>query len=157
MTTPNKTEMLIKWAAMQKQMNDLEELISQMPDDKPKQWEPQGGEWYIDESGGVRSSSSTPESKHFGTERPTEELAEKAAKQMRIHNRLLAYVHEHVPDYESDWDDPEKYKYYVQFNHITGTWYSAYDLYCETAGAVYMSQEVAEDLADKLNSGEVVL
>ena len=126
-------------------------------------WKPQSGEWYVETSGKVSIGCSKKRTQFFGVERQTEEEAEYAARQMRIHNRLLAYVAEFDKDWKADWTyGTSQDKYFVYYNYGI----NEYDIneYCTDwhvtvclTGIVYMSKECAEELCRKLNSGEVVL
>ena len=120
-------------------------------------WKPQSGEWYVDTSGKVSMGWSIKRTQFFGVERQTEEEAEYAARQMRTHNRLLAYVAEFDKDWKADWTNADQGKYFVDFNHVTNEYYANKRTYSRTIGQVYMSKEWAEELCSKLNSGEVVL
>ena len=125
--------------------------------EKPKQWEPKGGDWWVDTSGIAREYESSPCTIKFGVERQTAEAAEKASAAMRTHNRLLAYVDEFGGDWEADWEGKSCHQNYcVQYFNHGKTW----DVGRHTvrvSGAVYMSRDCAKDLAAKLNSGEVTL
>ena len=110
--------------------------------EKPKQWEPRGGE-YI---------AST-----YARRRATELAAEKASAAIRTHNRLLAYVDEFGGDWQADWEDHEQPKYSVYYSYKISAWSPAYNYRSCTSGTVYMSQHCAIGLYAKLNSGEVVL
>ena len=120
-------------------------------------WEPQSGEWYVETSGKVSMGWSIKRTQFFGVERQTEEEAEYAARQMRIHNRLLAYVAEFDKDWKADWTNADQGKYFVDFNHVTNEYCVNKRTYSRTIGQVYMSKECVEELCSKLNSGEVVL
>ena len=120
-------------------------------------WKPQSGEWYVETSGKVSLGHSIKRTQYFGVERQTEEEAEYAAQQMRIHNRLLAYVAEFDKDWKADWTNADQDKYFVDFNHATNEYYVNKCTYSRTIGQVYMSKECAEELCRKLNSDEVVL
>ncbi len=122
----------------------------------PKQWEPEGGRYFIRASGNVGNEESTTECKMFGAERKTREAAERAAIEMRKFNRLLAYRDEFAPGYEPDWND-ETEKTYVFQDRTSGKYQVAVNIMCQTLGAVYMPFDVALELCRKLNSGEVVL
>ena len=135
-----------------------------LPDYKEvTRWEPQSGEWYVETSGKVSFGHSIKRTQSFGIERQTEEEAEYAARQMRIHNRLLAYVAEFDKGWKADWTNgASQDKYFVYYNYGI----NEYDIneYCTgchvtvcLTGIVYMSKECAEELCRKLNSGEVVL
>ena len=121
-----------------------------------KKWEPEGGKWVISGIGKASDSMSWADGcTTFGVTRKTKAQAEKAAEAMRIHNRLLAYVDEHAPDWVADWDDSIQTKWYVyKFKNI---YHASSMLVNNLIGVVYMPLHVAEDLVKKLNSGEVVL
>ena len=134
-------------AKLQKQIEELE---------KPKQWEPRGGGYWISCKGIVDNASPVINAARFGTERLTQEAAEKASAAMRTHNRLLAYVDEFGGDWEADWSD-NQHNYYVYYNHLRMAWSATMSSTVCASGTVYMSRDCAEGLVAKLNSGEVVL
>ena len=120
-------------AKLQQQIEALE---------KPKKWEPRKDLCY-------RSSA-------FST-RDTLEADNKAHKDMRSHNRLLAYVDEFDGEWVADWAGEGQGKYAIVYSHINDSWLVDWNRsYC-SLGTVYMSQECAEGLVAKLRSGEVVL
>jgi hypothetical protein len=122
-------------------------------------WEPNDGEFIIGIDGGVMAKDIgfAINALAFGLVYKTPSEAAKAAKAMRTHNRLLAYVAEHAPGYEADFSTGGEDNYYVYFRHL----HKRYEVGCnsshEVAGVVYMPEDVAKELARKLNSGEVVL
>ena len=133
---------------LQQQIEELE---------KPKQWEPRGGGYWVCAWGDVFGDPIARTSK-FGAERQTAKAAEKASAAMRTHNRLLAYVDEFGGDWEADWGDhgqPKYYVYYCYYHTLGWCMHQAYST--NIGGTVYMSRECAEGLVAKLNSGEVVL
>jgi hypothetical protein len=76
----------------------------------------------------------------------------------RSHGRLLAYVREYGGDWEADWESMHQEKCYVYYGHNSSKrWKYASVLKTHIGGTVYMSQDCAVGLANKLNSGEVVL
>jgi hypothetical protein len=125
---------------------------------KPKQWEPRGGYHAVLSSGfNLPLAVITAEQRKFGIVRHTREEAEKARDAMRTHNRLLAYVDEFGGDWEADWSIYAQNKYYIVYNALSGEWeidccYRTFGL-----GNVHMSQECAQGLIAKLESGEVLL
>ena len=133
---------------------------------KPVQWEPKRVErnesyFAMSLSGFVAECSDTHDGydgprASFGNYFHTKEEAEESAKQVRQVLRLRAYVREFAPDWKADWSDRSYYKWFVYYNHGSMKWESSYHTVTEAA-YVYMPQEVAIDLACKLNSGEVVL
>ena len=109
--------------------------------EKPEQWEPRS--WgYI--------------TTHH-TERATVEDAAKASAEMRTYNRLLAYVYQYGSDWVADWEDAKQLKYTVYYGYASSSWDTDVKRLTRLSGAVYMSQDCAVGLANKLNSGEVVL
>ncbi len=125
---------------------------------KPKKWEPEGGSYYVMTNGVVDNGlPSTDDTRLFGTEYPTEELAQRASKVMRSHNRLLAYVLEHAPDWEADWSDTNQKKWRIIWNERGDKYQNIFNIRSLFLGTVYMPAEVSRELVDKLNSGEVEL
>ena len=149
----NKQQLQQEIAELQKQLEEKQKALSAMPD----KWEPKGGKYYIFADGCVCRGDSDTDYRLFGNEYSTREQAEKAAKAMRAHNRLLAYVAEFAPDWEPDWLDVEQSKYYVSFSCKHMCWDPMVARETISAGVVYMPMGVAEELCKKLNSGEVEL
>jgi len=145
----NKQQLQQEIEALQKQLEEKQRALAAIPD----KWEPKGGEWWITQYGSVENGLSTGKSKCFGSEYATRQQAEKAAKAMRAHNRLLAYVAEFDDGYEfragaENW--------LVCYDYDGSKWMA--DVTCDRiAGAVYMTEKCARTLARKLNSGEVEL
>ena len=83
-----------------------------------------------------------------GATRVTKELAERASKNMVQRNRLEAWVHQIQGDGEGD-------SFISKFNddHVLGKTVNGR----RTLGAVYMKQETAEWICDRLNDGRVTL
>lgn len=139
-------------AELQKQLEEKQKALSVIPD----KWEPEGGEFYIWANCSIERGHSDPDYRAFGTEYATREQAEKAAKAMRAHNRLLAYVAEFATDWESGCDKGVE-RYYVYFDLARMKYAHCYDVYTKNMCTVYMPENVAIELASKLNSGEVEL
>ena len=143
----NKQQLQQEIAELQKQLEEKQKALSAMPD----KWEPKGGDWFVDLSGEAGTISvMVRELSAFGVSYATREQAEKAAKAMRAHNRLLAYVAEFAPDMPIG-------DAYVAWSCDSGGWDVFVNRKYKTAGAVYMPYEVAAELCNKLNSGEVEL
>lgn len=147
----NKQQLQQEIEALQKQLEEKQKALASMPD----KWEPKGGEYCVDAYGRVIKYESEEESRAFGSEYETHQQAEKAAKAMRAHNRLLAYIAEFAPDsfcselcFASVAYDPNKDKFVTVVGGCM-----AY----RSLTDVYMPTKVAEELAAKLNSGEVEL
>lgn len=147
----NKQKLQQEIAELQKQLEEKQKALAAMPD----KWEPKGGDWFVDLFGEASTTSMMArELSSFGVSYATREQAEKAAKAMRAHNRLLAYVAEFAPDYEYDcggmnwtvWQCAESLNWDIN-------WYST----IKVVGCVYMPEHIAKELASKLNSGEVEL
>lgn len=151
----SKQQLQQEIADLQKQLEEKQKALAAMP----YKWEPKGGEWFIDLFGEASTTSMMArELSAFGVSYATREQAEKAAKAMRAHNRLLAYVAEFAPDYQPDWSDESEEKACVaKSGRDGGRWNCFVSATYRTAGAVYMPINVADELADKLNSGEVEL
>jgi hypothetical protein len=81
-------------------------------------------------------------------------LAEEPDDALHTYNRLLAYKDEFDADFVPDWDNGCWDKFYLYTKD--GIWFSSSDnrRWWRT---VYFSKQAAEDLCNKLNSGEVVL
>lgn len=146
---------------LEEQVAELQATIERMKEPEPiKQWEPQGGEWYVDFEG-INQCMPTYESGLFGVEYKTEQQAEWARDQMRRFNRLLAYVAEFDVDengvqWMPDWNSITQYKYSIVYNHDLSEWFC--DVWSTRQDiTVYMSEQCAENLVDKLNSGSVML
>jgi hypothetical protein len=86
-----------------------------------------------------------------GLERKTEALAKSALKQIRGFSRMLAYVHEHCPEWEADWTEYTPYKYFVYFDHGKNVWAWATNAYQQSV-VVYMNKDTAIKLCNDLNS-----
>lgn len=115
-----------------------------------RQWEPEGGGCRIREEGYVvKYLPSRDSARQFGTERPTRQLAEQARDAMRIHNRALAYVHDHAPE----WDGSDPWG--VIYSRVHGKWveYATYGCIGTVTGPLNVMERLAEDL----NSGRVRL
>ena len=141
---------------------------------KPVQWEPKQLDenekfWSIGGTGTVFSSyninpSTGYERTSFGNYFHTEQEAEEVAKQVRQLLRLRAYVREFAPDWEADWSeckpdwrDSSKLKWHIYFDESCKEWSCSNNQFMHSTTVVYMPENVAKELADKLNSGEVVL
>lgn len=143
---------------MEKQLAALraEVEVEGQPKNSVQQWEPVGGDWFIGSYGQVSQGETDDEFREFGTERPTKKQAEKALDEMRVFNRSLAYRDEFDPEFEfksGEWN------YYIDMDVEADS--EKYTVDCDRTfkrvGLVYMSEQVAEELCRKLNSGEVVL
>lgn len=139
---------------LQEHLEEKQKSLAAMPD----KWEPKGGEYYVSWEGLVRFSDSTGDARIFGVEYATREQAEKALMATRAHNRLLNYVAEFAPDYQPDWSDENEEKAYLSKLHRNGGgWVVFVHAAYQSAGIVYMPASVADELCNKLNSGEVQL
>lgn len=135
-----------KWEELERELDRLEAEL-----ERTEEWEPEGGDYYVSTTGNIGHLSSEYEGKAFGTERPTFSQAEQARDLMRTHNRALAYVQEHAPDYEFIEHDA----YAVESDERDG--WELVDASCKPIGAVIGPQRVMQKLADDLNSGRVKL
>ena len=132
---------------------------------KPVQWEPKQVEKYekyfsLSLTGYVTEWVEETElhdelCASFGNYFHTKQETEEAAKQVRQLLRLRAYVREFAPDWKADWNNGNQHKWYVTFE--IGSWGASNNQFLCTPTTVYMPEDVAIELAHKLNSGEVVL
>ena len=142
----NRTELKHRLAETREQMERLETEL-----ERTEEWGPEGGDYFIAPGASVLNCPSWEGARKFGSDRPTLEQAERARDLMRIHNRALAYVQEHAPDYEFYEDDA----FAVELDEI-GEW-EAVSARCQPVGAVIGPKRVMEQLAADLNSGRVKL
>ena len=147
----NKQQLQQEIEQLKKQLEEKQKALAAIPD----KWEPKGGSFVILGDGNISELNSFDDYRYFGSEYATRQQAEKAAKAMRTHNRLLAYVAEFAPDsfcselcFASVTYDPQKNKWVTVVQGCM-----AY----RSPTDVYMPTKVAEELASKLNSGEVEL
>lgn len=150
----------------------LEETIKQLSEDlnkareeldklkaKPK-WQPQG-EYVLMPDGtvhGLPRGTRAPRRRLFGNSFPTREAAEEAAKHLRVTYRLLAYVAEFAPGFKQPALGELVPPYTgTVWKGDDGWCYSLYLAVRERPGVVYMPYDVAVQLVEKLNSGEVEL
>ncbi len=123
---------------------------------EPKKWSPVGGEWWIDGEGNVKKTDSFDKTKEFGTERPTQQQAERAAIEMRKFNRLLALRDELCGD-DANWL-AGKNNYWVYYDYEEDNYGFCSNSIMQTIGLVYFSTEASVQRAcEMLNSGEVEL
>lgn len=111
---------------------------------KKQIWEPKGGTYRMG-----FTVHATP-----GIQRETEESANKSIKKIKKYLLLLAYIDEFDPEFK--YTKGEK-NYYVYYDYYTSLYTTSTDRVTEDLGKIYMSEQVARDLAYKLNSGEVVI
>lgn len=128
----------------------MDEQIAEL--EKPKPWEPKGGDWCVFVDGKVLEGDSEPLVSLFGMERPTKEQAEQAAVAMRRFNRLLAYRDEFAAGYIFQYGGSN---YYIYANDQV--WCAGSVSINIHPTDVYFPKDVADDLCRKLNSGAVIL
>lgn len=149
----NKQQLQQEIESLQKQLEEKQKALAAMPD----KWEPKGGGYIIGSNGSiVGGMDNYMDCREFGAEYATFEQAEKAAKAMRAHNRLLAYVAEFAPNWCANWNQ-ESPKFILAFDYTEKLWVIRASIMERTAGAVFMPEHVAIELCHKLNSGEVEL
>lgn len=120
-----------------------------------KQWEPEGGSMIVQSTGAVHQELMGIAQQNFGTAYPTVALAERAAKLMRPHHRLVAYALEHWPDYEVP--KPPDATYAPWFDAYMNEWDCIERTIARSPWIPYGPRSKVQELVDKLNSGEVVL
>jgi hypothetical protein len=123
-----------------------------------QKYELQGGGYSLIVTSNAITSSYSPHPiwATAGLERKTEALAQSALKQIRAFSRMLAYVHEHCPEWEADWNNTLRPKYAVFYNNTSKkfeiTYWKISQYYCPL-----MDRPTAIKLADDLNSGRFSL
>ena len=122
---------------------------------KPKKWEPESGNYTITSSGVAENYKSSITDRNFGIERKTKELAERSFKELRSYARLLAYRDEFCPGYDPDFTIVNA-KFYVYQDRRSGNW-GVGSIEFILSKNVLFPKEIAKELADKLNKGEVEL
>lgn len=130
------------------------ELIPVVEEVKVDKWSPQGGDWFVNSDGRVLNFSTTIETKVFGMERTTEQLAEKHLKRLKEFNMIAAYVDEFAPDFEPEWG-VNCNNYFICYDEDHKVYYfGAHGLL--NSHFIYMPKHVAIQLVDDLNSGRVL-
>jgi hypothetical protein len=141
---------------LQQRLNEAQALVNKLQQEveakAAAKYELQGGDYTIVLSAQeLQCTRTSPDFAQAGLERKTEALAQSALKQIRAFSRILAYVHEHCPEWEADWSDVGQYKYCVKFNHEDGLWKVDYFWTSEYL-TVQMDKATAQKLCDDLNS-----
>lgn len=146
-------------AKLKQQTEEMEAKLCEMRAELETgdKWEPPKGAWYIGSDGEVGLGRTTDDYRLFGMERKTKAAAEKARDEMQEYHTLLAYRDAFAPDYVPDWTEEGEAKCYVYFRFTESEWLIGIDYTAKDAGKVYMPYDIAEELANKLNSGEVEL
>lgn len=147
-------EQLDKIKAIEEQMASLQRQLEEVRNPPKEIWIPSGS--YTITSDSFTDSMPNDDQRNFNGSYKTHKQAEKAKPQLRAFAQLLAYVAEFDADWEADWNDKNQEKWYVYFDFRTNTWYCDF-IYTTRRVGIYMSEQCAKDLADKLNRGEVVL
>lgn len=119
---------------------------------KPKLWEPKGGEFTIFVEDVFQANSSN-DYRQFGLEYPTKEQAERARDLMRPSHHYIAYAMEHWPDYEVP--SIGEMAYCVTYDGDFARWILDGSRYIRRPGVPYGPEDKVRELADRLNRGEV--
>ena len=140
----------------------LKDIIDQITINPPskvvKQWEPSGGNWYIDENNKVmKFGCSDNDTRLAGRERATEALATRSAKRSRRADVLEAFRDQYWPDWETDWKDDKQEKWYPAYDHKMGRWVTSNNWNQENPCVVYGPYEYAEQAAEMLNEENLAL
>ena len=145
---------------LQKELQELKakviELESRIVAEHVANWEPKGGNWWIDEGGEVVEGHTSSPSLEFGSERATQAQAERASIEMRRFNRLLALRDELCEGEKVDWES-ECGKYFLTFSHRDKKWMAILDKNYEHITPYFITEEMAEHACDLLNDGKVGL
>ena len=69
---------------------------------------------------------------------------------LRVQNKLMQLHELLCPDYFPDWNNINKYKFYLYYNYDDNTWdYDSWSIYCDYV--VYFTKEAAEKACEILN------
>lgn len=69
---------------------------------------------------------------------------------LRVQNKLMQLHELLCPDYFPDWENINKYKFYLYYNYDANTWdYDSWYIYCDYV--VYFTKEAAEKACEILN------
>ena len=135
---------------------ELADMKRQLEEQKKCKLEMEPAEWYIGNAGhaGKGTTTKVNETQKFGMKRHTKELAEISAKRMKQAN-LLEYWAMAI---DPDWRDRGigTNAWYVWHTNADTYQYGSCSSY-RSIGQVYMSEKAAREIADALNSGELVL
>ena len=147
---------------LQKELQDLKAKVAELEARvvaKPavKKWEPKGGDFFVGAGGSVSMYDSRTFTKEFGMERETRDQAQRAAKEMRRFNRLLALRDELYVGKDVNWLNDKEEKYSLYYSHEKGKWELDWNVTNESIQPYFTSLESAEKACDMLNSGEVEL
>lgn len=146
---------------LQKELQDLKakiaELEARIAAEPVAKWQPKGGDFFVGVGGSVSMYDSRVFTKEFGMERETREQAQRAAKEMRRFNRLLALRDELYVGKDVNWLNDKEEKYSLYYSHEKGKWELDWNVTNESIQPYFTSLESAEKACDMLNSGEVEL
>lgn len=127
-----------------------------------KQWEPKGARWIIGLNGINHNYNPDDLTSYYlglicnrGLTRDKLTQANAATGKMRKFNRLLAYVDEFAPDFNDAEDDC--LLYFIYYNHCHDEYRYSCTVIRDEPTRVFMPEDVAKELARKLNAKEVVL
>ena len=154
----NEYEIMIK--NLENRVTELEKQLfaGAVKTVEPVKWQPEGGDWYVSGSGKVFwYTTRTQGYREFGTERDTEEQAQRASVQMRMFNRLLALSDEMCGDAVVNWTDNESNKWILYFDGKNNEWTTGKNQYMQYVGVYFANEASAQKACDMLNSGEVEL
>jgi hypothetical protein len=127
---------------------------------KPVKWSPVGGDWWITSNNDIvpaTVSINCEQATLFGTRRPTQEQAERAAVEMRRFNRLLALRDELCGDDVPDWNLEEFEKWKLFLHIYDKKWVVSLNRNHQDVSVYFTTREHAQRACDMLNSGEVEL
>ena len=146
---------------LQKELQALKAKVAELESRivaEPVKWEPKGGNWLIDSAGDEFNYGLTRNpSRLFGTERATQEQAERAAVEMRRFNRLLALRDELCGDEVVDWENEDEKYYSYYWKGDDPRWKIGIDIYSRVQTPYFTTYALAQCACDMLNSGAVEL
>lgn len=128
-----------------------EDIIIKPPN---KKWIPHPGSHAININGTIYFDN-IPKNNSFGNVRDCKRLADAAAKRMITNNLISAYVDEMAPSYAPNWNDSTGLRYTIGYSYPRSKYVVIMSSHIRNLSDVYMPKEIANELCEKLNSGEV--
>lgn len=141
---------------------EIEKLKAELAEKNETVWIPEFGDsyMYIDTTGYICSTMSDDKALgkyridfnnvYYSNDKTREHLYWYSNNVLRVQNRLMQLHELLCPDYFPDWENINKYKFYLYYNYDNNTWdYDSWSMYCDYV--VYFTKEAAEKACEILN------
>lgn len=149
MSVTNVEDIQKQIAEAQKTLQELQEKLEK---EKNKKWEPEGGDYYVDDAGRVCAGLQYPVSASFGVEFKTRQAAEKAAKAYRAYHRLYKLAEELNQGWEPCWDGRSP-NYMIEIGHGSDIVFDYYNTYQTLCGIYFKDRETALKAIEMIKNG----